>query len=533
MNVAKKTRGVALVILLGIPLSGFCQTYQFSMPISGTMTMGATELQGHGWTTDTCTNSFQGFNFCGFYLNLQTLTETIYLDPVNFTIRQAGFISVTPSASQFLIHEYQVTITTNNQPFPQPPIYTYETNTADITVQLSLLQSGFSFDTGVRPLTYDTASGLFTCDGNIITDPATVNGSYSVATSGQTNSGVISYTLSHLSTTQPGAIGDNFVTFNHVSTTNYPTALFLTGAGQGGAPTLLTASPPTIEELSPTTNFFTLVWAGSIKWLGYIGPAEAGTWTVGPVTATNAPTISPPMIVQQPQPLVVHAHDSASFTVTASGALPLSYQWSLNGTNISGATSSTLSVPSVTQSDLGNYAVVVTNDFGTVTSSNAVLSMYPYLATPFTGLVTDWGFTNTLSVAAWGTGPLYYQWYDNGIAVANATNQSLTLSSIQFTNAGLYSVVVNSALGSVTNTPAQVIVNPAGVSLGLYPGITISGVVGYHYVIQRTADLSDTNSWVTIANVTLAQPVQLWVDTNVDASLPINPRHFYKVLPGQ
>jgi hypothetical protein len=213
--------------------------------------------------------------------------------------------------------------------------------------------------------------------------------------------------------------------------------------------------------------------------------------------------------------------------------IPITYQWQFNGSNITGATSATLTVSNITQCNLGNYAVVVTNDFGSTTSSNASLSMYPFLATPFGGLDTYWGYTNTLSVQAWGTGPLSYQWYQNGAAIDGATNQTLTLAGIQTTNAGLYTVVVTSALGSVTNAPEQVIVNPAGVSVALYPGVTVQGVAGYTYIIQSTANLSDTNSWVTMTNLTLTQPIQLWMDTNTDASLPGNAYRFYRVLPGQ
>jgi hypothetical protein len=240
-----------------------------------------------------------------------------------------------------------------------------------------------------------------------------------------------------------------------------------------------------------------------------------------------------PLITGQPQSVTANAYDTVSFYVTASGFIPLTYQWSLNGTNIFGATSSSLTISNVSQSDLGTYTVFVSNPFGNVTSSNAMLSMYPFLAVPFGGVVTDWGKDAILSVQAWGTGPLSYQWFDNGSAILNATNPTLDLSSIQFTNAGLYSVVVSSPLGSVTNTPEQVIVNPAGVSLGMYPGVTVSGVVGYTYIIQSTSDLSNTNSWVPVATLTLEQPVQLWVDINVNASLPGNPQRFYRVLPGQ
>ena len=251
---------------------------------------------------------------------------------------------------------------------------------------------------------------------------------------------------------------------------------------------------------------------------------------------TNMPTIvigSTPFITSQPQSVTVNAHDNASFNVTATGFPLLTYQWSLNNTNIWGATNSMFAITNVTQTNLGAYAVVVTNDFGSATNSNAMLLMYPYIVNPFTGAVTNWGENATLSVRAWGTGPLSYQWFLNGVAIQGATNDVLTLSSIQFTNAGLYSVVISSSLGSVTNAPAQVTVTGPELSLALYPGVTINGVVGYTYTIQSTVNVADTNSWVTLTNLTLTQPMQLWVDTNVNASLPTNRYHFYRVLPGQ
>jgi hypothetical protein len=250
-------------------------------------------------------------------------------------------------------------------------------------------------------------------------------------------------------------------------------------------------------------------------------------------TSTPALYIYTPIsITVQPQSVVVDAYSNASFSVTAYGT-PLNYQWSFNGTNIPTATSSNLTMSNVAQCNLGTYSVLVTNAFSTTNSSNATLSMYPYLAVPFAGLDTYWGYTNILSVDAWGSGPLSYQWYQNGVALPNATNQTLDLTGVQFTNAGLYSVVVTSPFGSITNAPEQVVVNPAGISVALYPGVTIQGVVGYSYLIQSTANLADTNSWVTVTNLTLTQPTELWIDTNTDASLPANAQRFYQVLPGQ
>lgn len=241
----------------------------------------------------------------------------------------------------------------------------------------------------------------------------------------------------------------------------------------------------------------------------------------------------PPSITSQPQPVTVNAKNAVAFSVTAIGAAPLSYQWSLNSTNIAGATNSSLTIFKVAQQNLGAYAVVVTNAFGSVTSSNAVLSMYPFIASPFAGAITYWGSNATFDVGAWGTGPLSYQWFDNGVAIQDATDETFVLTNIQATNAGFYSVVVTSQLGSVTNTPEQVVVEPAGVSLIFNPALKISGVVGQTYIIQSAPNLANSNAWVTLTNLTLTQGMEIWVDTSVDASSPFNPTYFYQVLPGQ
>ena len=62
-------------------------------------------------------------------------------------------------------------------------------------------------------------------------------------------------------------------------------------------------------------------------------------------------------------------------SVSAIGASPLSYQWRFNGTNQAGATASVYTLPSVQAGDAGNYSVVVSNAAGSVTSSEAVLTV--------------------------------------------------------------------------------------------------------------------------------------------------------------
>jgi hypothetical protein len=168
-----------------------------------------------------------------------------------------------------------------------------------------------------------------------------------------------------------------------------------------------------------------------------------------------------------------------------------------------------------------------------MSKADGTLNMSPTIISPFNGAITLWGSGASFLVGAIGSGQLSYQWYLNGVAIDGATGATLNYSSIQFTNGGLYTVVVSSPFGSTTNTAVQVIVNPAGVAIGFYPGLTITGEAGYSYTIQSSINLADINSWVTLTNLTLTQPVQIWVDTSVDASSPLNPMHFYRVLPGQ
>jgi hypothetical protein len=93
------------------------------------------------------------------------------------------------------------------------------------------------------------------------------------------------------------------------------------------------------------------------------------------------------------------------------------------------------------------------------------------------------------------------------------------LTNLQATNAGNFSVVVTNSYGSTTSSNAHLTVNPAGVSLALYSGITIDGVVGLTYGIQYSTDLSNTNGWQGMANVTLSVPTELWFDVQ-----PANPQ---------
>jgi hypothetical protein len=96
-----------------------------------------------------------------------------------------------------------------------------------------------------------------------------------------------------------------------------------------------------------------------------------------------------PYVAVPPASRAAGLGSNVTFSVTASGTSPLSYQWRRNGTNISGATNTTYTRSNVQASDTGNYQVVVTNLYGAVTSSVAALT-FGYQPVTFKGNGLNW-----------------------------------------------------------------------------------------------------------------------------------------------
>jgi hypothetical protein len=116
-----------------------------------------------------------------------------------------------------------------------------------------------------------------------------------------------------------------------------------------------------------------------------------------------------PTITQHPADQSVVSGGTASFTVTAAGSSPLGYRWQRNGANLSngghyaGATTNTLTITGADANDAGNYRCVVSNAYGSATSSVATLTIVTGCAPP--GLVNaDFEGGNSGGIANGWTG---------------------------------------------------------------------------------------------------------------------------------
>ncbi len=101
---------------------------------------------------------------------------------------------------------------------------------------------------------------------------------------------------------------------------------------------------------------------------------------------------TPPTITAEPTNQTVTVGGTAIFAVVATGTSPLSYQWSVNSTNIADATNASLTLANVQLNQAGGYSVVVSNAFGSTNSIAAVLTVNPLPSCdpPASGLVNWW-----------------------------------------------------------------------------------------------------------------------------------------------
>jgi Bacterial lectin len=250
----------------------------------------------------------------------------------------------------------------------------------------------------------------------------------------------------------------------------------------------------------------------------------------------------PPTIITQPVSLTVEVGQTGTFSVTATGAATLTYQWFKNGVAISGATSSSYTTPAAVLGDSGSiFTVTVSNAIGTVTSNGATLtvvvpqakSLIPSSATPpFNSSV---GLVPTFSG---GTGVIGSMGVGSSDITASAVSGTSYPTPL-LTSAKTYTLTVKDSKGNVASTtclvtPTMVTITPIlPANQTTAPGLitftaTASGGVTNNLVWSASVGTFNANVWTsptvigtyTITATSVDEPA-VFVTTTASISAPV------------
>lgn len=175
-----------------------------------------------------------------------------------------------------------------------------------------------------------------------------------------------------------------------------------------------------------------------------------------------------PVVVRQPADLVVTDGASAALEFAVNAGSPLSYQWMFNGQELIGETNSIITFnPSRLEND-GRYEAQVRSSNRSIASrvARVQVSGLPAITNQPSGRLTLEGDDVLLSVTAFGTEPLSYQWLQSGVPVEGETTPELSLVGIKPEQGGNYRVVVKNALGEIASTDVSVQVIRRGPVIG-------------------------------------------------------------------
>jgi sugar lactone lactonase YvrE len=179
--------------------------------------------------------------------------------------------------------------------------------------------------------------------------------------------------------------------------------------------------------------------------------------------------VSAPAITTQPTNNVILLNSNVTFRVSAIGGF-LNYQWQFNGTNLadggnlSGSATTNLVLTPVAATNAGSYDVVITNAWGSVTSSVVTLTVLlpPSITSQPVSQSIVYGQNAVFTMTATGPGPLTYQWLFNATNLPNGI-----ITTVAGTNGSGFS----GDGGAATNAKLS---SPHGVALDAYGDLFIA-----------------------------------------------------------
>jgi alpha-tubulin suppressor-like RCC1 family protein len=176
----------------------------------------------------------------------------------------------------------------------------------------------------------------------------------------------------------------------------------------------------------------------------------------GRAESERASLVLPPSISRHPASAIVRAGEQVEFTVRAGGSRPLKFQWLKDGEPIAGEENGSLLLEHVEGKDTGRYAVIITNEVGSITSQPGTLSVSPHIVNGPAPVSARNGQQLLLQVEAIGSEPLHYQWAKDGVLLQDSRDSFLTIDNLRPEDAGSYSVVVSNSAGISVSEPVRV-----------------------------------------------------------------------------
>jgi len=225
-----------------------------------------------------------------------------------------------------------------------------------------------------------------------------------------------------------------------------------------------------------------------------------GTYTTPVFTVTVS---SLPVLASQPQSQTAVTGARAIFRVSATGDLPLSYQWYFNGSTPIG-TGTSLKLTPLQPEHVGAYTVVVSNVWGAVTSAPAMLNVIPPVPLAFVPALIGNAASGTalnLEYANEVASPM--DWRPLAELVMGTNTSQLY---IETPSAPPYRFYRAWQTNGVTEAPL--------LSVHRVPAITLTGSVGSSVRVDCINQFGPTDAWVTLATVLLTDTSQVYFDTS-------------------
>jgi PKD repeat protein len=288
------------------------------------------------------------------------------------------------------------------------------------------------------------------------------------------------------------------------------------------------------DTLSSTTNTVSIT---------NISPADSGDsiWCLvsndaGVVKSATARihVFKLPTITAQPINQTVTEGDSAHFSITATGAPPLTYKWYRNGV-VYGTQTANLNLPPVSMADSNSrFFCIVSNTIGSDTSDMAVLTVgrtKPVIIIQPRTITLSEIDTGFMFIQARGTPPLTYAWYKKGLIAPIGTSDTIRFINPSRTldSGSQYYCVVSNSQGSTASDTAKLLVGKIKPHIQIQPPETLTIFAGNKIIVPIAAFGSKplTFTWKKMEDTTFSYSNDSLI---IDTAVLSNSGHYFCIV---